>query len=81
VVDVALGLIERGELRFAGDGVRLSTGGAATPADEREQSVLLVDGDDEAVEAAASIERAVEHVRVVHARDIRSATELCRSSR
>ena len=82
VVDVALGLIERGELRFAGDGVRLSTGDAPTPTDEREQSVLLVDNDDDAAEkAAASIERAVEHVRVVHAKDIRSATELCRSSR
>jgi putative two-component system response regulator len=80
VVDVVLGLIERGELRFAGDGLRLPP--ADVPATPREQSVLLVDDDEVAArKTVESIEHAVENVRVVHARDIRSATELCRSSR
>jgi putative two-component system response regulator len=79
VVDVVLGLIERGELRFAGDGIRFSQ--VATPAPPG-LSVLLVDDDEIAARATIeSIEHAVENVRVVHARDILSATELCRSSR
>jgi putative two-component system response regulator len=80
-VDVVLRMIEHGELRFAGDGLRLTRAGT-TPAPCRDRSVLLVEHDEVAGRLAVeSIEGAIDDVRVVHARDIRSATELCRSSR
>jgi DNA-binding response OmpR family regulator len=81
VVDVVLGLIERGDVRFAGDGLRVSCD-AAAPTPGHERSVLLVEDDEvDARQTLESIEHAVHDVRVVRARDIRSATELCRSSR
>ena len=81
-VDAVIALVESGALRFAGDGLRVADGSARPTCDETEQSILLVEGDDEAARRAVrSIEHTVANVRVVHARDIRSATELCRSSR
>jgi putative two-component system response regulator len=77
VTAVALELIEQGQIRFDADGIRLAEPGR--PADAL--SVLLVEDDERSAETVETIERAVGNVRVVHARDIRSATELCRSSR
>jgi putative two-component system response regulator len=78
-VDVALGMIEDGELWFEPDGLRLHARQSdATP----ERSILLVEGDADAARLTAkTIEAAVDRVRVVHAVDLRSANELCRSSR
>jgi response regulator RpfG family c-di-GMP phosphodiesterase len=78
-VDVVLGLIEDGELRFESDGLRLRAG---QPDAAHEVSILLVAGDgDDARSTAKAIEAAVDNVRVVHAVDLRSANQLCRSSR
>jgi response regulator RpfG family c-di-GMP phosphodiesterase len=78
-VDVVLFLIENGDLRFEPEGLSLHTGRPdATPA----LSVLLVEGDvDDARLTVKAIEGALDNVRVVHAVDLRSANELCRSSR
>ena len=78
IVDVALNLIERGDLSFEPDGLRLR--GSKCPA--LELSVLLVEGDRATARIAArTIEAAVEHVRVVHASDLRTANELSQSAR
>jgi putative nucleotidyltransferase with HDIG domain len=79
IVDVVLELITKGELRFEHDGLRLHIGESDVVP---ELSVLLVEGDaDVARLTTTAIERAVPNVRVVHAVDLRSANELCRSSR
>jgi putative two-component system response regulator len=81
LVDIALGLIESGELSFTGDGLALADRSPLTQP-RAQTSVLLVDDDvDHALLAAESIESGSENVRVVHARDVESAKELCRSSR
>ena len=78
-VDVVLGLIENGELRFEPDGLRLHATQSDVPP---EHSVLLVEADVGAARLMAKgIEGALDNVRVVHAIDLRSANELCRSSR
>ena len=78
-VDVVLGLIESGELRFEPDGLRLRAGHSDVAT---ELSVLLVEADADAARLTAeAIEGALDNVRVVHAVDLRSANELCRSSR
>ncbi len=79
IVDVVLELIENGELRFEHDGLRLHVGESNVVP---ELSVLLVEGDaDVARLTTKAIEGALTNVRVVHAVDLRSANELCRSSR
>jgi putative two-component system response regulator len=81
LVDVALDLIESGELSFSSEGLRLVDRSPLTRA-QAQLSVLLVEDDDEqALLAAESLESASENVRVVHARDAATAKELCRSSR
>jgi len=78
-VDIVLDLIENGQLRFGPNGLRLQDGHSAAT---HELSVLLVEADvDDARLTAKAIEAAVDHVRVVHAVDLRRANELCRSSR
>ena len=79
VTEAALGLIERGQIRFERDGLRLVDARSSAAAEG--VSVLLVEDGEHSAETVASIERAHDNVRVVHARDMRSATELCKSSR
>ena len=80
LVEHVLALIESGELRFEADGFRVTD--AVTPKPRTPLSVLLVENDaDDALLAVETIESSGENVRVVHARDLRSADELCRSSR
>ena len=79
LVDVVLGLIESGVLRFDRDGLRLH---ATTSEAVHELSVLLVEADvHDSQLTARTIEASLDGVRVVHARDLRSANELSRSSR
>jgi putative two-component system response regulator len=81
LVDIALGLIESGELSFTADGLALADRSPLTRT-RAQTSVLLVDDDvDHALLAAESLESGSDNVRVVHARDVASAKELCRSSR
>jgi putative two-component system response regulator len=81
LVDVVLELIESSELRFEADGFRVCDRAPAARANEP-VSVLLVDHDDDGALATTElIEDSDRNVRVVHARDIDSASELCRSSR
>jgi len=78
-VDIVLDLIESGELRFEHDGLRMHVSESDLVA---ELCVLLVEGDaDVARSTTKAIEGALANVRVVHATDVRSANELCRSSR
>ncbi|MEP7335929.1 MAG: response regulator [Actinomycetota bacterium] len=78
-VDVVLALIESGQLRFEHDGLRLHIG---EPDVVPELCVLLVEGDTSVARLTTkAIEGALDNVRVVHAADLRSANELCRSSR
>jgi putative two-component system response regulator len=78
-VDVVLELIENGELRFGPAGLSLHAGHSDSAP---QLSVLLVEADTDAARVAArAIEGALANVRVVHAVDLRSATELFRSSR
>ena len=78
-VDVVLELIEKGELRFEPDGLRLRP---PSSDDTPELCVLLVEGDaDAALLTTKAIEGAIDNVRVVRAADLRSADKLCRSSR
>jgi putative two-component system response regulator len=78
-VDVVSGLIRNGELRFEPDGLRLHAP-QSDPAPEF--SVLLVEAEgDSARVTTKAIEGALANVSVVHAVDLRSANELCRSSR
>jgi putative two-component system response regulator len=80
VVDIALKLIESGELRLAATGLRLVERDAA-PAAPDVYSVLLVETDvEEAPRLAAALERGLPGVRVSHAADAACAAELCRSS-
>jgi cyclic di-GMP phosphodiesterase len=81
LVDVALELIKSGELSFTSEGLRLLDGSPLSRT-RPQQSILLVDDDpDHALLAAESLESGSENIRVVHARDVASAKELCRSSR
>ena len=78
-VDFVSGLIDNGELRFQPDGLLLD---ARQPDAAPELSVLLVEANrDSARVTAAAIEGALDNVRVVHAVNMQSANELCRSSR
>jgi len=75
IVDVALGLIDRGELVFGGDGLRLA---AVSPAPTPPEviAVLLVEGDDEHArlvsEALAELDGAV----IARARSVAHAAQL-----
>jgi putative two-component system response regulator len=81
LVDATLELIKSGELAFDDDGLRL-VDRSALARDRTQLSVLLVDDDpDHALLAAESLEAGSDNIRVVHARDVASAKELCRSSR
>ena len=80
VVDVVLSMIEDAELVVTSDGLRIDVPSRRSANAPR--SVLLVDDDpDQALLATESIEAVSEAVRVVHAPDMRSATDLCRGSR
>ena len=78
-VDVVLHLIESGVLGFDRSGLSLHS----TPTEAvHELSVLLVEADvHDSQLTARAIESSLDRVRVVHARDLRSAHELSRSSR
>jgi putative two-component system response regulator len=81
LVDIALDLIDSGELTFNGDGLTV-VDHSSLARTRAQTSVLLVDDDiDHALLAAESLEAGSDNIRVVHARDVASAKELCRSSR
>jgi putative two-component system response regulator len=80
IAELATTMIENEELWFAAQGLRVAVPDEA-PLHDRIKSILLVEDDpDQALVAVDAIESAMAHVRVVHAPDVASATELCRSS-
>ncbi|MGH3103223.1 MAG: response regulator [Gaiellaceae bacterium] len=79
IIDVVLGLIERGRLRFDGDGIRLVSGSATVERRPSKLPVLLVEGDSEhALIMKKLLEHELEDVTVAHASDVASARDLCR---
>ncbi len=80
IVDVALRLIETGELRLATTGLRLVERNR-TRAPESILSVLLVDeAEEDTPKLVAALQNALPGARVSHAPDAASAVELCRTA-
>jgi len=80
LVELTLDLIRRGELTFDAQGLHVRQP-AAPESQGAMFSILLVEDDpDHALLAATAIENALDDVRVVHARDVRTAVELCRGA-
>ena len=80
VVEVVLGLIERGELALAPDGLRLLEQSSPT-LDAPGVAVLLVEDDDgDAAEVTSAVERALAGAGIVRARTAAAAAQLARRS-
>jgi putative two-component system response regulator len=80
LVDVVLGLIESGELRFEPRGLVLSTPGEAAQPQPLVSVLLVEDDPDHALLAKEALERALERAVVSHAPDAASAVDLCRGA-
>ena len=81
VVDAALALVERGELRFGPGGlVVLSPDEPESPAALRRPVLLVEDDPDHATLAREALEEALGDVAVSHAGDLATARELCAGS-
>lgn len=80
IVDVALALIEAGDLEFGAEGLRLLEGRRRRPASKF--SVLLIDEDsEEATLAKRTLEREIDQLSVSHAPDLATAMKLCGEGR
>jgi len=75
IVDVALGLIDRGELVFGGDGLRLA---AVSPAPTPPEviAVLLVEGDDEHARLVSEALEELDGAVIARARSVAHAAQL-----
>jgi putative two-component system response regulator len=80
LVELTLDLIRRGELVFGPDGLQVRQPIAAGKHSAMFSILLVEDDPDHALLASTAIEAALDDVRVVHARDVRSAVELCRGA-